>query len=320
MDLVRRHWLGILGFPIGLILVSLLAHALVQCVPALTQWTRGASVILLGPAVMVAAAVLVTLAFYGIAGPRRQAEWSLLLPVLAGATTMGVYWNTLLMIWLLIATAEESILAMGVNGLLLLGFCFFGAALAGRVVSTSSAGVQQPRLQQEGIAVGMLILFSEASRIILWPVVEAFGWAGGWTSRTSFDGLQERMLLSYGLLFISVLAAWLLVWRIFGRRAGAPGRWQWMALPGVWITAEWVLDRLARLPLAMEWTQRTWAQLPLVLQSCLQPLVDHERVVRIFCGMMAGVLAILYSRLVVARLWRRAFKAPAARDAPSPGV
>jgi len=294
MELFRRHLRAVIIFPVAIVILALVMVLLVTLFPGPVRiwWALNLTLI---PAFFAIVIIVLTLSFYRRADARRKAEWALLVPVLAASMTLAFYWinvfSPLLSLPDYRTTTALSVASTVANCVFLVGICILGAALAGVVMDRPSKGTRSPRVLHEIVAVATLIFFSQVARTAAWQIADSMGWGFG----TTLAGLTQKMITQYGFILVGVLMAWLLLALPFWPKADALGRGRWMALLTSWVALdEWLRgfgDLAFFYPEDWDWDPEDWYW-------------------GVFFGAVAGLLAVLYSRLVVARLWRRAFEVP----------
>ena len=290
MELFRRHLRAVIIFPVAIVLLTLVGVLLTTLVPVPVSilWALHFTIM---PAFFAIVIIVLTLSFYRRADARRKAEWALLIPVLAASMTLAYYWinvfSQLISLPDYRTTTALSVVSLVANCVFLVGICIIGAALAGVVMDRPSQGTRSPRIMHEIVAVATLILFSQVARTAAWQIAFSMGWGVGPT----LAGLPQRMITRYGFILVGVIMAWLLLALPFWSKADALGRGRWMALLTSWVALD-------------EWLRGFGG-----LTSFIYP---EDWGWGLFFGAVAGLLAVMYSRFVVARLWRRAFEVPRA--------
>jgi len=294
MELFRRHLRAVIIFPFAIVLLAIVVVLLTTLVPGPVRiwWAVHFTIM---PAFFAIVIIVLTLSFYRRADGRRKAEWALLVPVLAASMTLAYYWNNVLGQLISLPgvrmTTALSVASWVTDCVFWVGICILGAALAGVLMDRPSRGTRSPRIMHEIVAVATLILFSQAARTAAWQIAYSMGWGFAPTLESSFRGVPQEMITRFGFILVGVLMAWLLLGLPFWPKADALGRGRWMALLTSWVALDEWLRGFGGLTTFIYPEDWRWG---------------------VFFGAVAGLLAVMYSRFVVARLWRRAFEVPRA--------
>jgi hypothetical protein len=240
----------------------------------------------LGVPVMVGCAlVVVSVVLYSPREPREKAEWSVLAPVLAASMVVANHWNNI--VSLLIASpftglaSPRMIAAMAANIVSLVGLCILGGALAAWWMNRSPTTGRPKGLGHEVPTVAILTVLTQG----FLTGTHEVAWTFNATPLPELDEILAMSVMCRGGVLLGLLAAWIFIALVVWRGADRLSRWRLISLFSVWVCLDtWIGDLHWALPQIRpyEWT---WA---------------------LAIGVEAGLIAILYGRLVVQRLWARA--------------
>jgi hypothetical protein len=227
--------------------------------------------------------------FYAGRGPEFKAEWSALAPALAASTVVANLWNNIVgqVIFSPLGSGNsvQWVAQILVNIISLVGICVLGVALAARWMGHQPTTGRPKGFGPEVGAVAILIIVVQGCLAIAHEIA----WRTFATPQPDLDAIVAQSAMCRGGVLLGLLAAWLVIALVAWRGADRLGRWRLISLFGVWVCMDsWIRDLHWVLPQInpYEWT---WA---------------------LAIGVEAGLIAILYSRLVVQRLWNRASSLP----------
>jgi len=173
------------------------------------------------------------------------------------------------------------IAALVANIVSLVGLCILGGALAAWWINRSPKTGRPKGFGHKLAAVAILTVltqgFLEGAHQIAWRIKA--------TPLPDLEAVSVLSSMCRGGVLLGLLAAWLVIVLVVWRGADRPSRWRLISLFSVWVCLDsWLRDLRWVLPQInpYEWT---WA---------------------LAIGVEAGLIAILYGRLVVQRLWIRA--------------
>lgn len=287
MHVFRQHLLGILLFPVGILLmvVPLSMVALRVNAPSLFFL-----VLVFGPVVAMAgvAAVLGLTAYHTDIAARRM-EWSILAPVLAVGVVLALHVNNVAgnLLWgpwgLLRSPGTLPLTALSAAGLV--AVCAACGALAAAWMKGFPVRMDAAGLKGELAALGILIPFSLWPRTACRLIADRMGWGAGETLAEVWQDVHLRMILRSALAVLALAVPCLLVALLLWRRRPAATRWRGIALVAMWVVVSTWLGEMYR-----------WL-----------PHFDYDNWLQTFTtGVVAGGLALAYVHGVVVPLWRRA--------------
>jgi hypothetical protein len=240
---------------------------------------------LLAPVGVACVLLAVSIVFYRRAGGDREAEWSVLAAGLAATLVVANHWNNI--IGPLVSgpfgdlASPRMIAGMAANIVSLFGICILGGALIIRWMDRGPTTGRPKGIGHEVAAVAILTVltqgFLEGAHQIAWRIKA--------TPLPDLDAVSALSTMCRGGVLLGLLAAWLVIAHVAWRGADRLSRWHLISLFSVWVCMDsWMRDLHWVLPQInpYEWT---WA---------------------LAIGVEAGLIAILYGRLVVQRLWARA--------------
>jgi hypothetical protein len=279
----RRHLRAIVSFAVAVLVLILLLGVLMYLAKSGTVLMLSAA--LFAPLVVGCALLAVSVALYSPREPREKAEWSVLAPVVAASTVVAGHWNHI--VGPLIQSSHGSgvsaqwFAAVLVKMSFLVGICVLGAALAARWMESQPTTGRAKGLGHNLAAVAILTMlvqgFLAGAQEIAWRIFA--------TPHPDLDAISAQSTLCRGGVLLGLLATWLVFAFMIGRGTDRQSRWRLLAIWSVWVCFDsWMRDFYWVFPQInpYEWT---WA---------------------LAIGVEAGLIAILYSRLVVQRLWVRA--------------
>jgi hypothetical protein len=287
MGIFRKHLLAILLFPVGLlVMVVPLSMAFVHVhAPYLYV-----PVMIFGPAaVMVLVAGVLGLTAYHTDIPTRQAEWSVLAPVLAVGVLVALYATHVAENLLLgprsLIHSPGTLEVAAVTAAGLVAVCAACAALAAWWMKGDVGEDIDGGLKRELAALTILIPFSLWPRTVAALIADRMGWGVGETFAEVWEDADLRYILQSVLALAAVGLPVALVAGLLWRRQPAAARWRGIALVSVWVVVSTWLGQLHR-----------WL-----------PQLDYDNWVQTFVtGVVAGGLALAYVHGVVLPLVRRA--------------
>jgi len=290
MHLFRQHLLGILLFPVGVILMVVPLSVAFVHVQAPHLYVP---VLILGPVVaMVGVAAVLGLTAYHTDIATRRAEWSVLAPVLAVGIVVALHANhvagNLLVGPQSLIRSPGTLTMTAVTAVSLVSVCAACAALAAWWMKGFPPHLDAEGLKRELAALGILIPFSLWPRTVTAAVADRMGWGAGETFAEVWQDVHLRMALRSGTALAAVALPCFLVALLLWRRQPAGARWRGIALVSLWVAVSTWLAQLYR-----------WL-----------PHFDYDNWVQtLVTGLVAGGLALAYVHGIVAPLWRRARQA-----------
>ena len=287
MRLLARHLPAVLAFPVGLLVLTFAVILLVYVVESPLHISLLMAVV--PPASMALMAAAIGLTFYGRGDVRGQAEWSVLAPVMAGGAVLTMYWNNIIGNFLGglrdVFTSPGTIEGAAVSVALLVALCVGCAAAATFWMERAPAAGRTHGVWHDLGAVAVLTMFTLWPRTVSANVADALGWGVGPTLEAAFEGAHLRSAAHSAFALVGILAPCLLIALVGWRRADAISRWRGLAMLGLWVAVNHWMAYFHRLTPRVAYDD--WGQAAVF-------------------GAVAGVPAILYARLVVTPLWRRA--------------
>jgi uncharacterized SAM-binding protein YcdF (DUF218 family) len=279
----RRHLRAIVSFAVAVLVLILLLGTLMYLAKSGTVLILSAA--LFAPLVVGCALVAVSVVLYSPREPREKAEWSVLAPVVAASTVVAGHWNHIVGPLILSShgsdVSAQWVAAVLVKMSFLVGICVLGAALATRWMERQPTTGRAKGLGHNLAAVAILTMlvqgFLAGAQEIAWRIFA--------TPHPDLDAILAQSAMCRAQVLVGLLTAWLVIAIVVWRGADRLSRWRLISLFSVWVCLDtWIGDLHWALPQIRpyEWT---WA---------------------LAIGVEAGLIAVLYGRLVVQRLWIRA--------------
>ncbi|MFO8013405.1 MAG: hypothetical protein R6X20_08880 [Phycisphaerae bacterium] len=295
MEIFRKHLLGIVLFPVGLlVMVVPLSMAVVRVNAPYLFFL----VPIFGPVVaMVLVAAALGLTAYHTDVSRRQAEWSVLAPVLAVGVVVALYASHVAENLLLgprsLIRSPGTLDVAAVTAAGLVAVCAACGALAAWWMKGDAREDIGGGLKRELAALAILIPFALWPRTVATLVANRMGWGVGETFGEVWEDADLRYVLQSTLALAAVALPVALVTALLWRRQPTAARWRGTALVSMWVVVSTWLGQLYR-----------WL-----------PQFDYDNWVQTFVtGVVAGGLALAYVHGVVVPLVRRARRQRAARE------
>ncbi len=300
MHIFRHHLLPVVLFPVGLIVMVVPLSMAVVRVNAPSLFIL---VPVFGPAVaMVVVAAVLGLTAYHTDIPTRQAEWSVLAPVLAVGAVVALYTNNVagnLLVGPRSLTRSPGTLDVAVfTAVGLAAVCAACGALSAWWMRGDATEEASGGLKRELAALGILIPFSLWPRTVTTYIANQMGWGVGETFAEVWEDAHLRYALRSTLALVAAALPVVLVAMLLWRRQPTAARWRGIALVSMWVVVSTWLGQLYR-----------WL-----------PHFDYDNWVQTFVtGVVAGGLALAYVHGIVVPLVRRARRKRAEREsAPEP--
>jgi len=295
MEIIRRHLPPTVAFAFGVPLLILPLSVLVMAVES-PPWDR-LTAALAPPAAMVGLAALLGMVFPLHHHLRRRAEWSALAPLLGAGFIASLYLSNVAgnLFWrpVNLLAWPGTLAAAGTYAALTAVVCVVCEAVAAWWLGRAPSDGRPRGWAYEVAALGLLVAFSFWPRTAAAALSDALGWGVRSTLAQAWEDAHLRLAASSALALATTLAPVLLTLAVLWWRADTFSRYRVLALVGTWIAVNAWLGQLHRVTP------------DLVRDDWLQALV---------LGTVSGGVAMLYVRLVVARLWRRA--GPSERSSP----
>ena len=279
----RRHMLAVISFPLAILASDFLLMQLKRILEP--HIGTGVSYALQVPALIGCVLTAQSLVLYRRAEPGRKAEWSVVAPVLAAIVLIAADWIPLLTEWIYRPPGFPSDWCWTVAALFsaafLVAICLLGAALASRWMDRGPTTGRSKGPNQQAAAVAILIIVVQGCLALAHEIA----WRAFATPLPDLDAICAQSTLCNGGVLFGLLLSWLIITLVLWRGADRLSRWCLIAVWSIWVCFDiwmrdlyWVLPRMN----PYEWT---WA---------------------LAIGVEAGLIAILYGRLVIQRLWARA--------------
>ena len=303
MTLLRHHIVAIVSFLLGFVILAL------ACVVVLVYLHPPHTVFLLVLMLAFPMSFLVPLgiivpALYWRADARRKAEWAVLAPTLMAGTVLAADWNNVMMLFNSTppGPAPDSYFVLQglVNFIFSIGFGILCAVLVARYMSRAQPLRPRSGIGREFAVVLALSLAVSIGGAVTMATADAFAWGIGSTWEEAGQTAYLRTALDGGIRLFSIVATWIILAYALWRRSDQLSRWSAMAAIGSWVA---LYAWLSMIRTFEPWTE----QLGFLYQF---NLIDNwqirESLKDFMCGIVAGGLAVLYARVVVMPLGRRA--------------
>jgi len=302
MHVFRQHLLGILLFPVGIILMVVPLSMVVVRVNAPSLFFL---VPIFGPVVAIAGvAAVLGLTLYHTDIATRRAEWSVLAPVLTVGVVLALYANNVAgnLLWgprsLIRSPGTLPVAAFSAVGVV--AVCTACGAMAAWWMKGFPDRLDAGGLKRELAALAILIPFSLWPRTVTAGIADWLGWGVGQTLAQVWQDAHRRMALRSGLALVAVALPCVLVALLLWRRQPSAARWRGVALVSMWVVVSTWLGQMYR-----------WL-----------PQFDYDNWLQTLgTGVVAGGLALAYVYGVVVPFWRRARRKRAETEsAPEPAT
>jgi len=302
MHVFRQHLLGILLFPVGIILMVVPLSVAVVRVNAPHLFFL---VPIFGPVVAIAGvAAVLGLTLYHTDIATRRAEWSVLAPVLAVGVVLALYVNNVAGNLLLgprsLIRSPGTLPVAAFTAACLVAVCAACGAMAAWWMKGFPARLDAGGLKRELAALAILIPFSLWPRTAAAAIADWLGWGVGQTLAQVWQDAHRRMALRSGLALVAVALPCALVALLLWRKQPSAARWRGVALVSTWVVVSTWLGQMYR-----------WL-----------PQFDYDNWLQTLgTGVVAGALALAYVHGVVVPLARHARRKRAETEsAPEPAT
>jgi len=250
------------------------------------------------PIVAMAITVTVTtLALCRRADSKTRAQWSVLAPALAACVVLahllvGILANILWVAKLLSGRLQIAIPFM-IYAVLVIGICCVGGILVARWLAGQPKGCRTLTAGQERWTLFLTMVLVWGSRSAGWQVAHALHW-GFWRFNRDLGPILLRDAVLDSVAILGMVVSWAILRRLFWAGADTAGRYRFLALLATWPAVDGMLRPLSVLSYhGLE--QWSWG---------------------LCCGLVAGAVALIYVRMVVAPLCRKAFGGDSAASLP----
>lgn len=305
MTLLRNHIIAIVSFLLGYVILAL------ACVVVLVYLHPPQTVFLLVlmlvfPVSSLVPLGIIVLALYWRADACRKAEWAVLAPTLMAGTVLAADWNSVLMLFNSTppgpATPSYFVLQGLANSLYVIGFSLLCAVLVARYMSRAQPLRPPSGIGREFAAVLALSLAVSIGGAVTRATADTSAWGTG-TWEEAGQTAHLRTALDAGIRLFCIVATWIILTYALGRRSDQLSRWSAVAAIGSWVALyAWISMFCTFEP----WTER----LGLLYQfNLIDDWQIRESLKDFMCGIVAGGLTVLYARVVVMPLGRRALDA-----------
>ena len=304
MTLLRRHIWSIVVYLFGFILLKL-AGTLVLLYSHPPMMLFETILGLLMPVSSLAPLIVVLPLFYRRADIGRKAEWAVLAPALMAGLILGTCWNSVSLIvdWLPPGPAPASyfVIRCLINSVFLFGTSMLCVALVARYMSRPQPGCPRAGHWRQNLAVLAMVVVVSLAATIAKALADAMHWGIGETLEEVFQTGYLRSVLIGGASLLAITVTWIVTAHLLLRRTDELSRWSAMAAIAAWVAL------VGWMPLLFHtffpWFDFASGYAPFASD----PYAEVELFVRLFLtrvlwGAAAGVLAILYARLVAYRI------------------
>ncbi len=308
MTLLRRHIWAIVVYLFGAILLAL-AGTLVLLYAHPPEMLFKAILCLLMPASsMVPLAVILPL-FYRQPDVGRKAELAVLAPTLMAGLVLGSCWSSvsLLVDWQPPGPAPASYFVIRglINSVLVLGTSLLCVTLVARYMSRFQPGYPRAGPWRLIFAVLAMVIVTSLAETVAKTSAHALHWGTGATLEEANQTSYLRSALRDGTSLVTITLTWIVTAHWLLRKTDELSRWSTMAAMAAWVALSGWMSQF-----------RFFAGIHWSLDSGFEPLFGGEPFaavelfVRLFLtnvlwGVVAGVLAVLYARLVAYRIGLR---------------